>query len=476
MGMQRRRAFELAQQGRVLRNSFGVMHPSQTNYIASIAGELCNVTSDEAPPPLTQRTIVDLIEDSRPMASRGRPTCRATSRNQAQPLLVLREHPAELRALVAHPGRERVLPGRHAERARAAGSRTRRSGRHVAGVVLYRPALPGPQVSPSAADARRGHLRRGGLRGGPGGRQRQRLRRTESDLHRAAEENFGLGSLGKNDASSNWFQFLSHAKVLALAEFAGALYMVYAASNGELCFRTADTQGWSAEYRLGVMSSGRLALAAMVDRLVLVYETPERTLQSLTYGLNTGWSTLSTQLLATAPRWLGRFVRRSTLGRSGAPHPTACSWIRGLVRHCALGRAETFFHSSPCWLGRLVRRTACSASTDTFFEGQERSESANPQLLRRLRGVTEEYRRLNVLNYEMEAGTLLKMGAVYGFATGCVCGVVAQRTAGERIVLEQKARAVERAIEIAVIAAERFSRWAIAPLDITGSVDVYRTT
>jgi uridine phosphorylase len=96
-----------------------------------------------------------------------------------------------------------------------------------------------------------------------------------------------------------------------------------------------------------------------------------------------------------------------------------------------------------------------TASVDTFYEGQERSESANPHLLRRLRGMTEEYRRLNVLNYEMEAGTLFKMGGVYGFAAGCVCGVVAQRTASEQIVGDAKAGAVERAIAVAVRAAER---------------------
>ncbi|HWQ11632.1 MAG TPA: nucleoside phosphorylase [Roseiflexaceae bacterium] len=95
-----------------------------------------------------------------------------------------------------------------------------------------------------------------------------------------------------------------------------------------------------------------------------------------------------------------------------------------------------------------------TASTDTFYEGQERSASANPHLLRQLRGITEEYRRLNVLNYEMEAGVLFKMGLVYGFAAGCVCGVIAQRTASERIVLEQKASAVEHAIAVAVRAAE----------------------
>src|SRR3954453_443065 len=54
----------LARQGIQLGAYFGVMHPSQTNYIASIAGELCNVTNDAAPPPLPQRTIVDLLEEA----------------------------------------------------------------------------------------------------------------------------------------------------------------------------------------------------------------------------------------------------------------------------------------------------------------------------------------------------------------------------------------------------------------------------
>ena len=55
----------LARQGIDMQNFHGVMHPSQTNYIASIAGELCNVTDDDAPTPLLpQRTIVDLIEEA----------------------------------------------------------------------------------------------------------------------------------------------------------------------------------------------------------------------------------------------------------------------------------------------------------------------------------------------------------------------------------------------------------------------------
>src|ERR1700712_3778879 len=56
---------DLAACGIDLENYIGVMHPSQTNYIASIAGELCGVNSDGGPSPLlTQRTIVDLLEEA----------------------------------------------------------------------------------------------------------------------------------------------------------------------------------------------------------------------------------------------------------------------------------------------------------------------------------------------------------------------------------------------------------------------------
>ena len=54
----------LARQGIQLGSYFGVMHPSQTNYIASIAGALCNVTNDERPGLISERTIVDLLEEA----------------------------------------------------------------------------------------------------------------------------------------------------------------------------------------------------------------------------------------------------------------------------------------------------------------------------------------------------------------------------------------------------------------------------
>jgi uridine phosphorylase len=98
------------------------------------------------------------------------------------------------------------------------------------------------------------------------------------------------------------------------------------------------------------------------------------------------------------------------------------------------------------------------ASTDTFFEGQERSQSsANPVLLRRLRGLIDEYQALGVLNFEMEAGTLFKMGLVYRFTAGCVVGIVAQRNEAEEPDLTKKGEAVEHASRVAVAAADAWS-------------------
>jgi hypothetical protein len=55
---------KLASAGADMTNYFGVFHPSQTNYLASLAGEICSVTNDNPPiSPLLQNTLVDLLED-----------------------------------------------------------------------------------------------------------------------------------------------------------------------------------------------------------------------------------------------------------------------------------------------------------------------------------------------------------------------------------------------------------------------------
>ena len=98
----------------------------------------------------------------------------------------------------------------------------------------------------------------------------------------------------------------------------------------------------------------------------------------------------------------------------------------------------------PCHLG-------ITASVDTFYEGQERTQSsANTYLQSWLQGITASYRQLNILNYEMEVGTLFKMAGVYGFSAACICAVVAQRTAAETVIVADKAAAVQNAIQVAL--------------------------
>jgi uridine phosphorylase len=98
-----------------------------------------------------------------------------------------------------------------------------------------------------------------------------------------------------------------------------------------------------------------------------------------------------------------------------------------------------------------------TASVDTFFEGQGRTaSSANPHLLRKHEGMIDEYAHLGILNFEMEAGTLFKLGGVYGIKTGCVLAIVAQRNASEDVDLSLKDRAIDVAIDIAVRAASAF--------------------
>ncbi|WP_298423723.1 alkaline phosphatase family protein [uncultured Kordia sp.] len=54
---------KLAAAGADMTNYFGAFHPSQTNYLASFAGEICGITNDTPPAaPLMQETLVDILE------------------------------------------------------------------------------------------------------------------------------------------------------------------------------------------------------------------------------------------------------------------------------------------------------------------------------------------------------------------------------------------------------------------------------
>jgi uridine phosphorylase len=72
-----------------------------------------------------------------------------------------------------------------------------------------------------------------------------------------------------------------------------------------------------------------------------------------------------------------------------------------------------------------------TASSDTFYPGQERYDTVTGRVVERFRGSFEEWRSLGVLNYEMESATLFTMCATQGWRAGCVAGVLVNRNENE---------------------------------------------
>ncbi|WCE31784.1 uridine phosphorylase [Vibrio sp. SCSIO 43137] len=68
-----------------------------------------------------------------------------------------------------------------------------------------------------------------------------------------------------------------------------------------------------------------------------------------------------------------------------------------------------------------------TASSDTFYLGQERTEKFNDRIRRSLQNSMQEWREMGVLNFEMESATLLAMCASSGFRAGCLAGVIVNR-------------------------------------------------
>jgi len=95
-----------------------------------------------------------------------------------------------------------------------------------------------------------------------------------------------------------------------------------------------------------------------------------------------------------------------------------------------------------------------TASSDTFYPGQERYDSFTGYVLRRLQGSMKELQRLNVLNYEMESSTLLTLCSAMGLRGGSVSGVIVNRTVSENIKEESLEIGEDNAIKVAVVSLE----------------------
>jgi uridine phosphorylase len=103
----------------------------------------------------------------------------------------------------------------------------------------------------------------------------------------------------------------------------------------------------------------------------------------------------------------------------------------------------------------VTARPGVTASTDTFYPGQERVDSFTGYVPRRFKGATEEWRRLHVLNYEMEAATVLTLTAAMGLRGGCIAGVVVNRAISEHVTADGLAAGEHNAVRVAVGAIAR---------------------
>ncbi len=73
-----------------------------------------------------------------------------------------------------------------------------------------------------------------------------------------------------------------------------------------------------------------------------------------------------------------------------------------------------------------------TASSDTFYPGQERYDTLTGYVPRHLQGSLEEWQKLGVINYEMEGATLFTMTSAMGLRGAMIASVIASRTASEK--------------------------------------------
>ena len=103
-----------------------------------------------------------------------------------------------------------------------------------------------------------------------------------------------------------------------------------------------------------------------------------------------------------------------------------------------------------------------TASSDTFYPGQERYDTYSGRVVSRFKGSMAEWQAMGVMNYEMESATLLTMCASQGLRAGMVAGVIVNRTQQEIPDAATMQSTENQAVRIVIDAARRL---------LTGHVD-----
>lgn len=65
-----------------------------------------------------------------------------------------------------------------------------------------------------------------------------------------------------------------------------------------------------------------------------------------------------------------------------------------------------------------------TASSDTFYPGQERYDTFTGKIYRHFQGSLKQWQDLNVMNFEMESATLFTMCSALGLRAGMVAGLL----------------------------------------------------
>lgn len=68
-----------------------------------------------------------------------------------------------------------------------------------------------------------------------------------------------------------------------------------------------------------------------------------------------------------------------------------------------------------------------TASSDTFYPGQERYDTYSGYVPQAFQGTFEQWQALKVMNYEMESATLFTMCNALGLQAACIAGVLVNR-------------------------------------------------
>lgn len=119
--------------------------------------------------------------------------------------------------------------------------------------------------------------------------------------------------------------------------------------------------------------------------------------------------------------------------------------------HCA----NTLF--SACEQLGIKPYVGVTASSDTFYPGQERYDTYTGRVTRRFQGSLKQWQELGVMNFEMESATLFTMCAALGLKAGMVSGVIVNRTQQE-IPNEETIRSTEdKSVTVVVEAAGRLA-------------------